>query len=198
MPVEDPAWQRQTGDFSLYKFYFRSIGAPLAMSFLCLAVGYIFMGKLPEIWVRVWTEHGTTTDKGAYAGAYIAFCLATVLLSGFAVGFFMVVVIPKSAAQLHWLRLEAEVDAPLWFFTTTDNGATLNRFSQDMTLVDQALPMAFFETTFDSLDVIAATALIASGAQYVAAVIPLCIVPLFFLQKVYLSKLLARCVSFLG
>lgn len=57
-----------------------------------------------------------------------------------------------------------------------------------MTLVDQALPMTFFETTFDSLDVIAGAALIASGAQYVAAVILLCIVPLYFLQKIYLSK----------
>ena len=187
-PADDDAWKRQTGDLSLYKFYFKSVGARLAVSFLCLAIGYIFMGRLPQIWVRVWTEHGTSTDRSAYAGAYITFCLATVLLSGLAVGFFMVVVIPKSAVHLHWLLLDAVVKAPLWFFTTTDSGVTLNRFSQDMTLVDQALPMAFFETTFDSLDVIAGTALIASGAQYVAAVIPLCIVPLYFLQKIYLSQ----------
>jgi ATP-binding cassette subfamily C (CFTR/MRP) protein 1 len=189
-PVVDDAWKRQTGDLSLYKFYFKSVGAPLAVSFLCLAVGYIFMGRLPQIWVRVWTEHGTMNDHVAYAGAYIAFCLATVLLSGLAVGFFMIVVIPKSAVHLHWLLLDAVIKAPLWFFTTTDSGVTLNRFSQDMTLVDQALPMAFFETTFDSLDVVAGTALIASGAQYVAAVIPLCIVPLYFLQKIYLSRLI--------
>ncbi|KAE9377881.1 putative ABC multidrug transporter [Stipitochalara longipes BDJ] len=173
---DDYAWKRQTGDLSLYQFYFKSVGVPLAVSFLCLAIGYIFMGRLPQVWVRVWAEHETATDRSAYAGAYIAFCLATVIFAGLSVGFFMIVVIPKSAVHQHWLLLDAVVKAPLWCFTTTDN----------MTLVDQALPMAFFETSFDSFDVIAGTALIASGAQYVAAMIPLCIVPLYFLQKIYL------------
>lgn len=62
---------------------------------LILAIGYIFMGRLPQVWVRIWTEHGTITDRSAHIGAYITFSLATVLLSGVAVGFFMIVVTPK-------------------------------------------------------------------------------------------------------
>lgn len=46
--------------------------------------------------------------------------------------------------------------------------------------------MAFFATAIDSLALIADAAIIASGAQYVAAVIPLCIAPMYFLQNFYL------------
>lgn len=187
-PEDDEAYKRQLGDMSLYKFYLSSVSTLLKAVFLVLAVAYIFGSRMPQIWLRIWTERGTESDRGAYGGAYVAFCSAAVIFSGLVVWVFFVIIIPKSATHLHWLLLDAVMKAPLWFFTTTDSGVTLNRFSQDMTLFDQKLPISFFETTLDSLDVIAGTALIASGAQYVAAAIPLCFVPLYFLQKVYLRK----------
>ncbi|GKT85858.1 ABC transporter [Colletotrichum tofieldiae] len=185
---EKDASQRQSGDFSLYKFYLQSIGPALAITFILFAATYIFLGFLPNIWLRIWTERGTNDgSRGAYFGAYVAFCLGTVLFSGLAVGLFFVVVIPHSATRLHWKLLDSLLKAPLWFFTTVDSGVTLNRFSQDMTLVDQTLPTAFFEVVLDTLVAIASAALIASGAHYFAAVIPFCILPLYFLQKFYLK-----------
>ncbi|KAF2995600.1 hypothetical protein E8E14_000809 [Neopestalotiopsis sp. 37M] len=183
---DEPNLARQNGDRSLYKFYLRSTGVPLSLGFLLLATGYIIMGRMPTIWVRIWTEHGTNQDRGAYFGGYLSFCIVTIILSGVIIWFTMFLMIPKSAKHLHWLLLEAVVEAPLWYFTTTDNGVILNRFSQDMTLIDQALPMAFFTTALDSLTVIANAAIIASGAQYIAAIIPLCFAPMYFLQKFYL------------
>lgn len=59
-----------------------------------------------------------------------------------------------------------------------------------MTLFDQKLPIAFFETTLDSLDVVVGIELIDSGAQYIGAVIPLCFVPIYILQKIYLRECL--------
>lgn len=71
-----------------------------------------------------------------------------------------------------------------------------------MTLIDQALPMAFFATVARkqipikasvrssrppvTLRAIAETALIASGSTYVGAFIPVCLVALYFVQKYYL------------
>ncbi|KAK2021515.1 hypothetical protein LX32DRAFT_631562 [Colletotrichum zoysiae] len=185
---EEDTTQRQSGDFSLYKFYLRSIGPTLTIAFVLAAAAYIFLGFMPNIWLRIWTERGTNDgSRGAYFGAYLGFCLGTVLFSGLAVGIFFVVVIPHSAARLHWKLLDSVLNAPLWFFTTVDSGVTLNRFSQDMTLVDQTLPTAFFEVVLDTLVAIASAALIASGARYFAAVIPFCVLPLYFLQKFYLK-----------
>ncbi|KAM0816280.1 putative ABC transporter FUM19 [Seiridium cardinale] len=177
---------RQTGDRSLYEFYLKSTGLPLSLGFLLIAIGYVGISRMPTVWVRIWTEHSVDQDRGAYFSGYISFAIATVFLSGMIVWFHTFLVIPKSAKYLHWLLLDAVARAPLWYFTTTDSGTILNRFSQDMTLIDQALPMAFFATAIDSLTLVANAAIIASGAQYVAAVIPLCIAAMYFLQKYYL------------
>lgn len=184
---EESTKQRQAGDFSLYVFYLHSMGPALSVAFALLAVGWIGLGTMPTVWLRIWTEHGTDgPDRGAYFGAYLSFCAGTVIFAAFVVWLFFVVVIPRSATQLHWQLLDSVMNAPLWFFTTVDSGVTLNRFSQDMTLVDQTLPIAFFEVTLDTLVALAAAALIASGAQYFSVVIPFCVVPLYFLQKYYL------------
>ncbi|KAK2591110.1 hypothetical protein QQS21_011198 [Conoideocrella luteorostrata] len=171
-----PELTRRVGDLSLYRFYLQSVGIYIFIVWLVLAAGYIFSGRLPQIWLRIWTEHGTTKQKEAYFGTYVAFGLL----------FFMIVAVPKSAQHLHWLLLRAVFRAPLWFFTSTDASVILNRFSQDMTLVDQVLPMSVFTTTFDVFNVIAGAALIASGATYVAAIIPFCIIAIYFIQKFYL------------
>ena len=49
---------------------------------------------------------------------------------------------PKSGAGLHQILLRSVMRAPQSFFDETDSGVTLNRFSQDMTLIDGSLPAA--------------------------------------------------------
>lgn len=39
---------RKTGDWSLYKFYFNSVGTLLCVGWLLLAAGYIFSDKIPR------------------------------------------------------------------------------------------------------------------------------------------------------
>ncbi|KAH8887988.1 putative multidrug resistance protein MDR [Thozetella sp. PMI_491] len=177
---------RQTGDLSLYKFYLKSAGTSFIIIFLLLAVGYVSAGRMAVVWVRIWTEHGTDKDVGAYFAGYLSFCLGTVVMSGLMPWFSMCVLVPKSATHLHQLLLGTVMKAPLWFFALTDNGVTLNRFSQDMDLVGQTLPIAFFTTVNDTLEVVAGAVLIALGAKYVAAIIPLCLLPVYLIQKFYL------------
>ncbi|ROW08715.1 hypothetical protein VPNG_06410 [Cytospora leucostoma] len=185
--TEEEASLRQTGDFSLYRYYLASIGPNLAVPFLVLATLYIGFGTMPSVWLRIWTERGTdASDRGAYFGVYWVWCIGTVIFSGLVVWLFFVVIIAHSASRLHWQLLDSVLKAPLLFFTTVDSGVTLNRFSQDMTLVDQQLPVAFFEVVLDTLTAIASAGIIASGAQYFAVVIPFCVVPLYALQKFYL------------
>lgn len=47
---------------------------------------------------------------------------------------------PKTGAGLHKVLLQSVMRAPQSFFDETDSGVTLNRFSQDMTLIDGQLP----------------------------------------------------------
>lgn len=58
----------------------------------------------------------------------------------------MISIVPKSGAELHKILLRVVMHAPMHFFSTTDSGVILNRFSQDMTLIDAALPSVAFGT----------------------------------------------------
>jgi ATP-binding cassette subfamily C (CFTR/MRP) protein 1 len=56
-----------------------------------------------------------------------------------------IVMTPKSAIKLHGVLVKTTVKAPISFFESVDSSVLLNRFSQDMTLVDFSLPLASFQ-----------------------------------------------------
>ncbi|KAI1777294.1 ABC transporter type 1, transmembrane domain-containing protein [Hypoxylon cercidicola] len=178
--------ERQAGDISLYKFYFQSVSPIMAVCWLGLAVIYIGLGRAPQLWLRFWSEDGMSKNPGYYFGTYVAFATACVIASALSVSFFMLLIVPKSAEVLHGIFLQTVTKAPLWFFSTTDSGQTLNRFSQDMTLFDNRLPVAVYHTIYDVLSVLCSAALIAVGARYFATIIPICAVALYLLAKFYL------------
>lgn len=84
------------------------------------------------------------------------------------------------------MLLDSVMRAPLHFFTKTDNGVTLNRFSQDMNLIDQALPMAMFGTMLLLTQCLVETGIILSGSSYMGALLPVGILVLYFIQQFYL------------
>ncbi|KAI8311183.1 ABC transporter [Colletotrichum sp. SAR11_59] len=184
--VTEAQLTRQTGDTEVYKLYFSSIGWRMLGPFIFMVVLYVGFTKLPQIWLRVWTEEGTNERPAMYFGIYLMFALLYLVMNAVSLSFWMLTVVPRSARHLHQMLLDAVLAAPLVFFTTTDSGVTLNRFSQDMTLIDHRLPMSAFATLHTFLLVIAETALIASGASYFAALIPPSFMALYLLQKYYL------------
>ncbi|POR34199.1 ABC transporter, transmembrane domain, type 1, partial [Tolypocladium paradoxum] len=208
---------RQTGDFDCYKIYLRSVGAGALSVLVVMSIARIAMNKMPpcarailtkatEVWLRLWTEQGTGPRDLGYIGGYVGFALASTVTGTFNIGYFVVVGVPKSANRLHDILLNTVVrgvlivsKASFYFFTSTDSGITLNRFvarfSQDMTLIDNALPMAFLNVAVLSLRALAETGLIASGASYVGAAIPICFVALYFVQKYSLRT--SRQIRFL-
>ncbi|KAK7455438.1 hypothetical protein Landi51_02642 [Colletotrichum acutatum] len=177
---------RQTGDTECYGMYLNSIGWPILLVFLILNVLFVAFTKMPQIWLRIWTEHGTNDRPAMYFGIYVVFGLLCIVLNGVALGFWMLLAIPRSANHLHQTLLKAVLAAPLYFFTTTDSGVTLNRFSQDMALIDHRVPISAWATIHSFLTVLAETAIIATGSSYIAALIPPSFLALYLLQKYYL------------
>ena len=97
-----------------------------------------------------------------------------------------ITIVPKSAKNLHQLLLSAMATASYSLFTSTDSGTILNRFSQDMSLIDIQLPIGLLMTTTMFSFCVGSAILIFAGAKYTAALIPLCIGILYILQKFYL------------
>jgi ABC-type multidrug transport system fused ATPase/permease subunit len=100
--------------------------------------------------------------------------------------FFLVFLLPISANRLHHILLNAVMHAPYSFFFSTDSGVTLNRFSQDMTLVDNQLPVAMWLTMDHMFELCVEIGLIASGSKYFAALVPVCLFCVYLLQAFYL------------
>lgn len=58
----------------------------------------------------------------------------------------MINIVVKSGLALHEILVETVMNAPMELFAEVDSGVILNRFSQDMTLVDAVLPTVTFGT----------------------------------------------------
>lgn len=58
----------------------------------------------------------------------------------------MINIVVKSGLALHNILVETVMNAPMQLFAEIDSGVILNRFSQDMTLVDAVLPTVTFGT----------------------------------------------------
>ena len=180
---------RRTGDLAVYNYYFRSIGWPKSLLYLILYLAYVFLYKFPQVWLQLWTEAASLSDRpnnAYYLGIYGILTALSVAIVWVTIWYWFVVVVPSSAQNLHRTVLDVVMHAPLSFFTSTDNGVTLNRFSQDMELVDQTLPSAVFGTTFFLLCCMVEAALICSSVGPVAVTIPPVVCILYFIQKYYL------------
>ncbi|KAF4954480.1 hypothetical protein FGADI_5259 [Fusarium gaditjirri] len=102
------------------------------------------------------------------------------------ISYFLIVGVEKSSNNLHEQLLNSVCRAPLHFFTSTENGSILNRFSQDMTLIDMSLPLAFYLTLDLTLRCLVQVGVVASGASYFGAFLPVSFLALYLIQKYYL------------
>ncbi|EED17511.1 ATP-binding cassette transporter, putative [Talaromyces stipitatus ATCC 10500] len=102
------------------------------------------------LWVQWWAEVNARSPYSQlepYISVYAALAISASALWASCMRLVFCRIVPKSSTQFHEYLVTKIRDAPLSFLTSTDNGTILNRFSQDMTLVDRSLPADFLKTT---------------------------------------------------
>ncbi|PYI02725.1 P-loop containing nucleoside triphosphate hydrolase protein [Aspergillus sclerotiicarbonarius CBS 121057] len=181
----NPANTRGTGDFSLYAYYIKSFGWWAFCFTLTFATIYVLCIALPQHMLTWWAD-STPRNNYTYLGSYMAVSTIAIAAIGVFIGFFFVWTVPRSAINLHNILLEAVMRAPWPSVAQMDRGSLINRFSQDMSLVDMQLPVAFGITLQNFLTCLAQAALIATGAGYMAIIIPFCIGTVWTIQAFYL------------
>ena len=128
---------RQTGDFSIYKYYFKSTGWWNFGLFVAYVTLNSIFTALPTVWLNWWAGAANPgSDLGYWLGIYGLFTVLSCVFVWFACFQSSMVMVPVSAKALHWTALKTAMKAPMSFFATTDTGVTTNRFSQDMQLID--------------------------------------------------------------
>ncbi|CCD44945.1 similar to ABC transporter [Botrytis cinerea T4] len=140
-------------------YYINTMGKPAFGLFLLFTT-------IQSLWLSWWVDANTTrpeTDLGKWLGVYAVFGILALAFLGIAAG------------------------APMSFISATDSGSLLNRFTQDMTLMDMQLPMSLLLSTEALGKTIAGAILTCVSSGYMALCLPFLVVALFYLQKFYLQ-----------
>jgi ABC-type multidrug transport system fused ATPase/permease subunit len=97
--------------------------------------------------LEIWLEITTTSNEfslGLFIGVYALFALLTFTGISMMLWSVMILIAPRTAAIFHKILLNATLRAPIWLFEKMDTSKLLNRFSQDMSIIELPLPIACF------------------------------------------------------
>ncbi|OAA65704.1 ABC transporter [Niveomyces insectorum RCEF 264] len=186
-PAGGPSRGKRNAD-AMYS-YLRSLGGVYFAFYAFFTVCNMGFRTAQPLWLDVWTDANADDPDGRvgyYVGIYVLFGVLNVFFMGLEMWLFMVIIVPHSAKVLHRKILIAAMHAPMAFFVATDAGEIVNRFSQDMTLVDMQLPMSFMMCYAQAVGAVSQIILTCVASGYLAITIPVLLVVLYCVQKFYL------------
>jgi ATP-binding cassette, subfamily C (CFTR/MRP), member 1 len=171
---------------TLAAYYFGAIGSRrLSLLFVTWTLYGVFLAVMPW-WLGLWAESGGG-NVWYYSGIYMlltlcAFC--SVMANIFNI---FILIAPYSGSALHARLLRTVMFAPQSYFTTTDTGTILNRFSADMTMIDNRLPQSLHQVGQGVFRLLSQCVLLAIVQPFMAATLPFTFIALYLVQKVYLT-----------
>ena len=180
---------RQLGDFQVYRYYFAALTWTIAAIFFVLQISWAFLSCFPTVWLKWWTDHNAqhpNTRNAYYIGIYAALQVVGLISSGLVTWWSFNVMAANTGVKLHEILARTVMSAPAVFFGSTDSGSILNRFSQDIQLLDMSLPLALQVVITNMLICIAQIGLIASASAWIAVSFPVLIAAFYLVQKYYL------------
>lgn len=176
-------------DKDVYIYYFKSIGLLNFLGFLFGGICFSFFFKFSDQWLNFWSSANTLRPNGQvgyYLGIYsLLNFLALISLGGWGYHLYHHVV-AVSGKSLHKRLLKTVMHAPFSFIARIDAGVTVNRFSQDILLVDGTLPEALLNTASELFTAIMQIGLICAASAIIVAIFPFIAVCLYLIQRFYL------------
>ena len=185
---------RRTGDMAVYHYYFKSLGLWPFIGFVAVTVIYVVATYFPQVWLKWWSE-SDGTQFGKYVSVYVVLAVVAWVFRAVTLWWMLVYISPASSAKLHLTMLKTAMNAPQSFFAKTDTGPIVNRFSQDIGLIDRNLPLSTGRVLTQFCTILAQAALISQGSAFMAVTIPFLLGAVYVLQKIYL--LTSRQLRFL-
>ncbi|KAK2035131.1 P-loop containing nucleoside triphosphate hydrolase protein [Colletotrichum zoysiae] len=176
---------RATGDMSLYSYYLQAVGPRNLLVLLTCTASYSFFITYPQYWLQKWTE-APASQTMFYVGGYLILSLLAWTATNGSMWSTHILIAPQSGVELHRRLLSTIIGAPLSYFSATDNGVTLNRFSQDVQLVDKSLPPAVLSISNQVFKLLVQVILLFSAQKMMVTTLPLCIIVVYLVQKIYL------------
>ncbi|KAF7552267.1 hypothetical protein G7Z17_g4442 [Cylindrodendrum hubeiense] len=185
--VDDPT--RRLGNWEMYGLYVEAAGkSTLGVFVLAMAV-YAFCSSFPSVWLGWWAKKAAeegTKNLGKWLGVYVVLGLGSLFGSSCGIWQLIVVIINKCGLHFHNRLLETVSRAPMSFHSAVDSGITVNRFSEDLRLIDMELPTAAFGVSSTMAFLFAQVLIVAVTSRYLAIAFPVLLFMLYAIQHFYL------------
>lgn len=145
----------------------------------------IFLGVMPY-WLQWWGDSGGE-HMWYYASIYFLFSLGSFCTLMATVANLYLIIAPRSGNTLHARLLRTVMNAPHSYFSTTDTGTTLNRFSADTSMIDRRLPNALIRVGQAFFRLLSQWAVLGIVQPLMITTLPLALGIVFVIQKYYLA-----------
>ncbi|XWW95783.1 hypothetical protein V2A60_003750 [Cordyceps javanica] len=176
---------RQTGDISLYAFYLKSTGLVAPIAVVGTTATYAFFNTIPTYWIKFWAD-SDGSNTAVFAVGYLLIAFMAWAATSVHMWTTLCLLAKRSGTHLHDALAVKILGAPLSYFVATDIGVTLNRFSQDIDLVDRQLPNSFARFATQCCKMTAQIIVMSLVQTTFAYAVPLCALVIYFVQRVYL------------
>ncbi|KAJ3488046.1 hypothetical protein NLG97_g6273 [Lecanicillium saksenae] len=175
---------RRHGDVKLYGYFFSATSAWVFILWLAATALAAAMERMPQIFLRIWLSIDITNDW--YFAGFAAISVVEIIITCTAGGYFLKSILPESSMALHSRLLHTVMESKLSFISNTDAGSLLNRFSQDISLISQRMPLMLMSAASMFFNVLVDIGIISSGAKYTPPIVVLLVGVLYGIQHYYL------------
>lgn len=178
---------RKNGDLSLYGHYCRAAGLGNITTLALCAMLYGFFITFPPYWLKWWTESSQSPSRtGFYMAGYLILLLLAYTITIYGIYVTVLHIAPTSGVTLHHRLLTAIMGAPLLYFSEVNTGTILNRFSEDIQLVDKDLASSWSTLNIQVFKLLVQACLVFASQPLMTLSLPLGVVVVYIVQKVYL------------
>ncbi|SMY20782.1 unnamed protein product [Zymoseptoria tritici ST99CH_1A5] len=179
-------FSQHTGDAALYAYYFRSLNLADLFFFILSTALYAFFITIPQYWLQQWTR-SDGTQTFFYVAGYIMISILSWSSTSVQMWSVLVRMAPRSGLRLHRRLLRIVSSAPLWYFSETDSGSIMNRFSQDVQIIDKQVPAALQTVVTQLFKLVMQTVLLSTTGTWLTFSLLACMPVVYYIQRAYLQ-----------
>ncbi|KAI7830395.1 P-loop containing nucleoside triphosphate hydrolase protein [Gamsiella multidivaricata] len=166
-------------DWSVYKYYFHSMGLPVFFLFVFVCLAYLGTSVGTQIWLQIWGNENykvTPSHSNQYwILAYLAWIFATAFALVLAIVTFFLVLARKASKSLHASMVAPLIRSPMSFFETTSSGKIINRFAHDFATIDVTIPFSLLTIFLNFMvNLMQVGFCIAATSYFLILMVPLC------------------------
>ncbi|KAK7202906.1 P-loop containing nucleoside triphosphate hydrolase protein [Myxozyma melibiosi] len=176
--------------FGVYKEYIKAANLRAVIVYLLLLVASNCLSVGGNVWLKHWSEvntrFGGNPQTTKYLSVYLFFGVTAALLTLIYTLVLWIFCTIRAARTLHDRMLLRVIRSPMSFFDTTPVGRVINRFTADISRIDEVLARVFSNFFTNSLKVFFALFVVSSAnPSFIVFMIPIACLYVYY-QKLYM------------